>query len=195
MNPNDMNAEENKQLQAAEEIIRKHTMYSMGGALIPIPLIDLAAVTAIQLDMVKQLANLYGSDYSEDSGKALVGALTGNLFARMGASLLKSIPGIGSLLGGVSLVVLSGGATYALGNVFLRHVRGGGTLFDMDPEDYKQFFRERYEEGKQKAEEWKEEAQATAKDIEVEFDQEDAGDAPESEPDQPQDGDDSPKKE
>lgn len=157
------------QLMAAAEIVRNHTIYSMGGSLIPIPILDLAAVTAIQLDMVKQLSNLFGADYAENSGKSLVGALTGNIFARLGASLIKSIPGIGSVLGGISLVALSGAATYALGNVYVRHVSEGGSLSDLNPEDYKEFFKERYEEGKKKAAEWKDQAAETAKDIEVEF--------------------------
>ncbi len=172
--------------QAAEDIIRKHTAYSMAGSLIPIPVLDLAAVTAIQLDMVKQLAHLYGSDYSEDSGKALIAALTGNLFVRIGASFVKGIPGIGSILGGITLVGLSAAATYALGNVFWKHVGDGGSLLDMKPEDYKEFFRERYEEGKQKAEEWKNEAQSTAKDIYIDFTEEIPKDAPEENNDHPE---------
>ncbi|RQH16679.1 hypothetical protein D5R40_33865, partial [Okeania hirsuta] len=64
--------------------------------------LDLAAVTAIQLDMLKQLANLHELDYSETSGKALVGALTGNMMIRIGSSLFKAIPGIGTVLGGIS---------------------------------------------------------------------------------------------
>lgn len=164
------------QLLAASEIVRNHTIYSMGGSLIPVPLLDLAAVTAIQLDMVKQLSNLYGADYSENSGKALVGALTGNVFARLGASLVKAIPGIGSILGGVSLVALSGAATYALGNVYVRHVSNGGSLADLNADDYREFFKERFEEGKKKAAEWKEQAESAAKEaareIEVEFKEE-----------------------
>lgn len=168
----------NDQLLAASEIVRNHTIYSMGGSLIPVPLLDLAAVTAIQLDMVKQLSNLFGADYSENSGKTLVGALTGNVFARLGASLIKSIPGIGSILGGVSLVALSGAATYALGNVYVKHVSEGGSLSDLNAEDYKEFFRERFEEGKKKAAEWKEQAESAAeeaaREIEVEFKEEEA---------------------
>ena len=143
---------------SAREIIQRHVMYSMGGSLIPIPLIDLAAVTAIQLDMVKQLANLYQADYSESSGKAIIAALTGSIFARIGASIIKGIPGIGTILGGISLVALSGAATYALGEVFIQHLEGGGSMKDFDAEAYKDYYKDRYEEGKQKAEEWKKEA-------------------------------------
>ncbi|MDP5169445.1 MAG: DUF697 domain-containing protein [Bacteroidia bacterium] len=160
---------QDKQLLAAQEIVTKHTVYAMGSSLIPIPILDLAAVTAVQLDMVKTLSHLFGADYSEDSGKTLIGALTGNIFARIGASFLKGIPVFGSILGGVSLVALSGAATYALGQVYVRHVSDGGSLGNLNPEDYKEFFRQRYEEGKKKAEQWKTEAEQTARDIEVDF--------------------------
>ena len=143
---------------SAKEIIRRHVIYSMGGSMIPIPLLDLAAVTAIQLDMVKQLANLYQADYTESSGKAIIAALTGNIFARIGASIIKGIPGIGTLLGGISLIALSGAATYALGEVFVQHLEGGGSMKDFDAEAYKDYYKDRYEEGKEKAQQWKKEA-------------------------------------
>lgn len=153
----------------SQEIIRDHVMYAMGGSLIPIPLLDLAAVTAIQLDMLKQLANVYDLDYSETSGKALVGALTGNMMIRVGSSLFKVIPGIGSILGGISQVVLSGAATYALGDVFVRHATEGGTFQDLDIEVLKKYYEEKYEEGKKKAAEWKEEMEKDFKEVEIEI--------------------------
>ncbi|MEL6675365.1 MAG: DUF697 domain-containing protein [Bacteroidota bacterium] len=152
---------------AAQEIIRQHTLYAMGGSLIPIPILDLTAVTAIQLDMVKQLCNLYKIDYSESSGKAFISALTGSIMARIGASLIKGIPGIGTVLGIVSLAGLSGAATYALGEVFLRHLSEGGTFKDFDAEAYQKYYQERYEEGKQQAKTWKDEADAAKAEAEV----------------------------
>lgn len=44
----------------------------MGGNLIPIPLVDFAAITTIQLEMLQQLAELYGVNYSQSNGKAFV---------------------------------------------------------------------------------------------------------------------------
>ena len=91
----------------SEQIIMKHVLWSMGGGLIPIPLFDVAAVTAVQLDMLKSLASLYGVDYSKENGKAFAGALTGSTFARLGASAMKVIPGIGWVVGGFSMSVMS----------------------------------------------------------------------------------------
>merc|ERR1711976_235591 len=132
-------------------------------------LLDLAAVTAIQLDMLKQLANLHELDYSATSADALGGALTGNMMIRIGSSLFKAIPGIGTVLGGISQVILSGAATYALGDVFHRHATEGGNFQDLDMEVLKKYYEERYEEGKKKAAEWKEEMENEVKEVEIEI--------------------------
>ena len=43
--------------KVADKIVRSHVIWSMGAGLIPVPLFDLAAVTAIQIDLLKQLAD------------------------------------------------------------------------------------------------------------------------------------------
>src|SRR5690349_18174534 len=102
---------------ATSSIILKHTIWAMAAGLIPLPLVDLAAVTAIQIDMIKQLAEHYGRDYNVMSGKAFVGALTGSGLAMFGASVIKTIPVIGSVVGGVSVPVFAGASTWAVGQM------------------------------------------------------------------------------
>ena len=111
----------------AEKIIRTHVLWAMGGGLIPIPLVDFAAVTAIQLEMLQQLAELYQVNYSKSNGKAFVSALTGTTLASLGASMLKAIPGIGSLVGGASMSIMSGASTYAVGQVAINVFSGSGS--------------------------------------------------------------------
>ena len=101
----------------AQDIVKSHVIYSLGAGLVPVPLLDIAAVSAVQLDMLKQLAKLYGKDFKESAGKSWISAITGSTMARMGASLVKTIPGIGSILGGVTMSVLSGA-------FYLRHRTG-----------------------------------------------------------------------
>lgn len=112
----------------ADAIIRSHVLWSMGGGLIPIPLVDFAAVTAIQLEMLQQLAHLYGVDFSRRNGKAFVSALTGTTLARLGASFIKAIPGVGTMIGGASMALTSGASTYAVGQVAINHFSSGGSL-------------------------------------------------------------------
>jgi len=132
----------------AESIIRTHVLWAMGGGLIPIPLVDFAAVTAIQLEMLQQLAQLYGVDYSRSNGKAFVSALTGTTLARLGASFLKAIPGVGTLVGGASMALTSGASTYAVGQVAVNHFTNAGTLSNFVEEQVKTAYNEAFERGK-----------------------------------------------
>jgi len=143
--------------QRAQEIVKNHVLLSMGAGLVPIPILDIAAVTAVQLDMVKNLAQLYGADYSGDFAKNLLATLTGSTLARIGASMIKIIPGVGSLLGGVSMSIMSGASTYAVGQVFIQHFSTGASLFDFDPGRGKAYYERYYEEGKEKAAQWEKE--------------------------------------
>jgi uncharacterized protein (DUF697 family) len=132
----------------AESIIRSHVIWAMGGGLIPIPLVDFAAVTAIQLEMLQQLAHLYGVDYSRSMGKTFVSALTGTTLARIGASFLKAVPGIGTIIGGTSMALTSGASTYAVGQVAISHFAGGGSLSSFVEEQVKAVYDSAFEQGK-----------------------------------------------
>jgi len=132
----------------ANTIVKNHIIWSMGAGFIPVPIADLFAVTAIQLDMIRQLSNLYDVDFKETSGKAIITSLSGASVARMGARAVKFIPGVGSVLGGVTLAVLSGASTYALGEVFKTHFENGGTFLDFDISRIKRMYDESFEKGK-----------------------------------------------
>ena len=123
----------------------------MGAGFIPVPVADFFAVTAIQLDMIKQLSKVYSIDFKETEGKAIITALTGSGLARLGARAVKFIPGIGSAIGGLTLAVLSGGSTYAIGEVFKKHFETGGTFLDFDPNRLKKYYDEKFEKGKSMA--------------------------------------------
>ncbi len=142
----------------AEGIVQKHVLWSMGMGAIPIPFLDTIAVSAMQYEMLKQVSNLYGFEMSENMGKSLISLLAGGTLVRMGASAVKTIPFIGSLLGGGAMVVLSGASTYAIGSVFVQHFESGGNLFDIDTEKFKNFYKEKFEQGKEYAAEMKDKA-------------------------------------
>lgn len=128
-------------------------IWSMGAGFIPVPIADLFAVGAIQLDMIRQMCKVYDVDFKQTEGKAIISALTGTGLARLGARAVKFIPGVGSILGGITLAVLSGASTFALGEVFKKHFETGGTFLDFDPERLKKYYNEKFEKGKEVAEE------------------------------------------
>ena len=141
--------QENKSTsEKVDSIIQNHMIWSMGAGLIPIPIADFFAVSAIQLDMIRQLAKVYDIDFSEQAGKASITSLTSSGLARLGARAVKFIPGVGTILGGITMSVLSGASSYALGQVFSKHFESGGTFLDFEPSRVKKFYNEQFEKGK-----------------------------------------------
>ncbi|MFO0612248.1 MAG: DUF697 domain-containing protein [Polyangiaceae bacterium] len=149
----------------AERIIREHIIWSVGAGLVPVPLLDIAAVSAIQLDMLKQLATLYKVKYTESEGKVFLSAMTGSILAKLAANAIKFIPGIGSVIGGLSMSVLSGASTYALGQVAVNHFESNGTFSGIDFDKAKKAFEEHLEKGKEVAADLKDKKQGQSRDV------------------------------
>lgn len=125
----------------ADALIRDHAVYAMGAAAIPIPVFDIVAVTGVQVDLVRRLAEAYDVRWDRSRGEAIVLSLAGASLARLGASVIKVFPGVGWLLGGATQIALSGASTYAVGQVFCNHFADHGELEEMDADA----LRSRYE--------------------------------------------------
>lgn len=153
-----MSSEKSTKSKHADTIIRNHVIWAMGTGFIPVPIADVFAATAVQMDMIRQLCRVYDLEFSETQGKAIVTSLTSSILARAGArSLVKLIPGLGTVIGGVTVSVFNGASTYALGEVFKKHFDSGGTILDFDSDRLKKVFKEKFEKGKKVAEELKNE--------------------------------------
>lgn len=153
-----MGNETNERSKHADTIIRSHTLFSMGAGFIPFFLGDVFAILALHLDMVRQLCRVYDIPFKEAQGKAVISALTTSTLSRMGArSLIKLIPGVGSIVGGIAVSIIAGASTYALGEVFKKHFEAGGTILDFDTDRVKKMYKEKFEKGKKVVEQWKEE--------------------------------------
>lgn len=146
-----MNQEEKQ--KKANEIIEGHVGFSLGAALIPFPGLDLLAVSAVQLNMLRTLSKLYDVGFMDALGKNIISAVVSGGVARLGASLIKIIPGVGTVIGELSMPVLSGASTYALGRVVSSHFQRGGTLDDLDLQAARRGYKTEMDNGKKVAEE------------------------------------------
>jgi len=136
----------------ANAIVKNYMIGASAVGLLPLPLIDLAALTGIQLKMLHSLAKLYEVEFSKNRGKSLIAALLGggvplSLTSSVG-SLTKIIPIYGSLVGMISLTVFAGASTYAIGKVFAQHFDSGGTFLNFDPQQVRDYYAKEFETGK-----------------------------------------------
>jgi len=155
--------------ERANSIIKNHMYLAVGAGLIPVPVVDFVAVTGIQIDMIKKLADLYNVDFQKSQAKAIISALTGAGIARLAAGMTKVIPIIGSILGGITMSGLSGASTYAIGEVFKNHFSSGGNIGDLDIDKFSSFYKDKFEQGKTMAKDMETE-QKTTESKTVEFD-------------------------
>jgi uncharacterized protein (DUF697 family) len=129
--------------QVAAKLVDRFAIWSGVAGLLPLPVIDILAVGGLQVQMLRRLSQIYGVEFSENRGKALIAALAGSMIpatSGMGAaSALKAVPVINILAAGFIMPVLSAGATYAIGKAFVQHFESGGTLLDFNPPDYRDF--------------------------------------------------------
>jgi uncharacterized protein (DUF697 family)/predicted flap endonuclease-1-like 5' DNA nuclease len=131
--------------QQANDIIVRRTMYAAGTGLIPIPIVDAAALLGVQMYMIRDIAKIYKLEFKEQRVKFLINTLVGDVAT---VSLFKFIPGLGTFLGGTSFLIIGAASTYALGQVFIKHFEEGGTLLNFDPVASESFFKKKVAEGK-----------------------------------------------
>ena len=138
------------------KLVKRYMLWTLGAGAIPIPFVDFAAVTGVQIKMLKDLSEHYDIPFNENAGKSITASLLGGISAStlkagMLGSFLKAIPVAGSILGAASMSLFSAAACYAIGKVFIQHFEAGGTFLDMDPEKVKEYFKEQFAEGKEVA--------------------------------------------
>jgi len=151
-----MTKESIKSVEAADKIIGYHLYAAMGVALIPVPLVDFAALTCIQINMLRKIAQLYKVPFSKATGKNILLSLFGGIFPAAHArpfahSIAKFIPGAGHVLGVAAMPILAGSTTYAIGKLVSHHCAWGGSLDNFDPEKAKDDYKKMVEQGKKAA--------------------------------------------
>lgn len=122
----------------ADTIVEDHTAVAMAVSLIPIPLAEFAALTAVHLKMVEKLAELYRVEFSPHRAKTIIASLvTGYFSTCLGLlavnRLAKLLPGLGTVVNLATLPAVAGTVTFAMGKMFVLHFESGGALSDLDP--------------------------------------------------------------
>ena len=142
--------------RTALKTVKTYMWWSMGAGLIPVPFVDWAAVSGVQLRMVAEVSKIYGVPFQVNRGKAVIGSMVGFVLPHVMAcgmlgSLLKAIPVVGALAGAPAMALFCGAAEWALGKTFIQHFESGGTFLDFNPEEVREYFKAQFEEGRKMA--------------------------------------------
>ncbi|MCI5123350.1 MAG: DUF697 domain-containing protein [Candidatus Electrothrix sp. AR5] len=150
----------------SDSIIKKHIIFSMGVGVIPVPLLDMVAITGVQLNMLRKLAEIYEVPFNDHKVKSTLSSLVGGgvtvPVARTLLSLTKMIPVAGQVIGFVTMPITAGATTFAVGKVFNQHFASGGTFLTFDSEKVRGYYTSMFEKGKDVATEMKDAAKDAA---------------------------------
>jgi len=142
--------------QLALSTVKRYMWLSGAAGLIPFPLVDLMAVSGVQLKMLAEISKIYDLPFQASRGKIIIGSLMGYVLPRalsfgLIGSLIKGIPVLGTLSGEPAMGLFSAASAWALGNVFIQHFESGGTFLNFDPDSVREYYRAQFEEGRQMA--------------------------------------------
>jgi uncharacterized protein (DUF697 family) len=136
----------------ALEVVRSYVGWSAGAGLLPLPGLDLAAIVGVQLKMVQEMSAIYGVPFSRNLVKPLIATLISGgstvLFGGAAASLIKSVPIVGTVAGMFAMPAVAAASTWATGKVFIRHFESGGTFLDFDPAKARAYYAEQLDAAK-----------------------------------------------
>lgn len=136
-------------------LLRKRVYASVALGVVPVPVVDFVGLTAIQIELVRALCKAHGVPFKKRTATAVVSAIAGAaapvLVAPLAFSLLKFVPVVGQGIAGVTLPVLFGASTYAVGKIVNAHLQDGKTLESIDLAKAKEVAGHYVEEGKKMA--------------------------------------------
>jgi uncharacterized protein (DUF697 family) len=118
-----------KRLAQAQKIVARHRNYAAVGGLCPLPVVNIAALTAINIRMVQQLSALYQVPFQRDRTRSfIVGLIGGAVPTGVGfatsSTLMWIIPG--GLLAGLGVSAVTAAAlTRGIGLVFVESFESG----------------------------------------------------------------------
>jgi uncharacterized protein (DUF697 family) len=119
----------------ANSIVERHTAYAAVGGIIPVPIANVASITAVIVRMVKRLSDLYDIPFERDRARAIVvglmgGAMPTGLGAVTTSTLFYIVPGSG-LVGLAVSSIAAVACTRSIGRVFVEHFETGSGLHDL----------------------------------------------------------------
>jgi uncharacterized protein (DUF697 family) len=118
----------------AVAIVERYANWSAVGGIIPVPLANAAAITALMVRMIKSLSTLYDVPFERNRARAAVIGLMGGVLPTGLATIATStltyfVPGYGFFSLAVSSVTSSAYAR-SIGQLFIEHFENGATQID-----------------------------------------------------------------
>jgi len=123
----------------AEQTVKNWSTYAAVAGVIPVPVLDLAAIGGLQVKMISELCKIYELPYKKEAVQSLLGGLAGGTLTMLASGylserLFRYIPYAGPVLSVVIQPGLAFVSTFALGRIFINKFESGQSLAGLTAE-------------------------------------------------------------
>jgi len=137
----------------ADQTVRNWSQWATVAGFIPVPVLDVTAIGALQVKLVAELCKIYDVPFKEEAVKSVLAGLTGSavtsvVSGTLAGSLTRFVPYVGTALASVSQPVVAYATTFAVGAVFIKHFESKGSLTELSADSVKGFYQEQYAKAK-----------------------------------------------
>ncbi len=137
----------------ADQTVTQWCQWASVAGFIPLQIVDMLSISAVQAKMVHSLCQIYGKDFEHEALSSILsgligGSVTGLLSQSLVGSLIRNIPVVGSTVSMLTLPVVSYATTYAVGAVFIRHFEKNLSMSELSLDEIQEFFIEQFKKGK-----------------------------------------------
>ncbi|MEM9929253.1 MAG: DUF697 domain-containing protein [Bacteroidota bacterium] len=142
----------NNQRVAAEKIIRRYALFSTASGLIPFTGVDVLAATALQTQMVREIADVYDYDIDEQLLRTAITtgatAIAGRLLTEIINMLAESFSPLKGLVNSATQAAVTGFLTLEIGTLYQLKMERGENPSDIGVMDIVSHLVDQVQEGK-----------------------------------------------
>jgi len=124
----------------ALRIVKHHSIFAAVAALSPLPITDVAGIGGVQLTMLIKISKIYNIEANIDYfGNMIKGSLGGFVTGKIlewASSMVKTIPGIGTILGIAIQPPVAFVVTYAIGRAFIFFLEEGKSPTEISEQEF-----------------------------------------------------------
>jgi len=137
----------------ADQTVTQWCQWASVVGFIPLQIIDVLSISAVQAKMVHSLCQIYGKDFEHEALSSILsgligGSVTGLVSQSLVGSLIRNIPVVGGTMSILTLPAVSYATTYAVGAVFIRHFEKNLSMSELSFDEIEDFFIEQFKKGK-----------------------------------------------
>jgi uncharacterized protein (DUF697 family) len=131
------------------QVVKSWSQWSVAAGFVPVPFLDIALVSGIQVKMIYDLCQIYNVPFKKEAALAYAsglvgGSLTAGAAQIVGAMALKTVPYVDQFV----QPTFAFATTYAMGYVFVKHFENAGTMASFDSSKMNLYFQEQFDKSK-----------------------------------------------